>query len=549
MASAGSSKAGRAPSKNAAFGQTPRMRIPRNYFDLSHRRLMPADFGQLIPSLCLEVIPGDTFELGNHVMAHLQAMYAPVLDSAFIEFLYFFVPNRLTWPKVDEESGDDWETFRTRGVQGTNSAVVPRWNVSPGVHSKGSLWDYFGLPTWDANNFFATQFPDAIIPLDLPKRAYNKICNDWFLDETANTMLDITASEVVIRSSWAKDYFTSALPFAQRGISPALPLSGLGSAVFDGNVPLLWPAVSTSGFSGQPIEYNDDTDRHPRNVNSKYALELGVASKAAVGLEPGLDDNVVDMSSVAAGNMQQLRINIVLQQLLERNATGGIRYTEFLQHEFNVDPEDYRLQRSEFIGSYRQPVIFSEVVQTSAVDSEPTPLGNKAGHGISVNQGYVGKYTCKEEGYLIGIMRVMPVASYSQGIDKMWSRVSPYDFPLPAFAGLGEEMILNQEIMLLADGNNTDPFGFQARYNEMRFMRNSVHGIFRDELDYWHLGRRFTDRPSLDSTFINLTDEEAIELKRIFAVPSQPGFLVNVGNIVQAIRPLPAIATPGLSRV
>lgn len=527
-------KAGAAPSRNQAFNRVVRRQQPRNLFDLSHRRLMPVDFGQLIPSLVMEVIPGDTIELGNHVMAQLQSLFAPILDSAYLDVQYYFCPNRLTWDKVDS-SGDNWETFRTRGVSGTNSAVVPRWDVTGTRHGVGSLWDMLGLPTFSGSATFHTTFPDAIVPVALPLRAYNLIYNEWYRDETLNSEVSLD-QELILVGSWPKDYFTSALPFQQRGVAPALPISGFSSAV--------WPDSTFANGSGSPSPLPLDLTGA---VNDHRFFVAGTNQRD--NMANAFNANTVDFSDAATANINDLRLNAVLQQLLERNATGGVRYTEFLQHEFGVDPEDYRLQRPEFIGGYKQPVVFSEVIQTSANDTEPTPLGNKAGHGISVSQGYAGRYTCKEEGYIIGILRVMPVPSYQQGIDRFWSRVSPYDWPLPAFAGLGEQAVLNQELYLNADSLNVGIFGYQARYNEMRYMRSSVHGAFRDTLKYWHFGRIFSARPILNSTFVNLTSGEVGELNRVFQVPSQPGFLVNVGNIIRAVRPIPAIAVPGISRI
>ncbi|WNK14919.1 MAG: major capsid protein [Microvirus sp.] len=529
-----------APARNGAFQSVPAQNIHRGVFDLSHEKKLTFDFGQLIPTLCMEMVPGDIFEISNDVVVRFQAMIAPPLHQVDLSIHYFFVPNRLVWPKIDQ-SGNDWETFITGGVLGTNSAVMPRWNVNSGNHDVGSLWDYFGLPTWSTANNFTTQFPDAIQPIELPMRAYNLIWNEYYRDETLQTTIDpINLNNSLLYRNWTKDFFTSALPWTQRGTSPAFPVSGSTSAVWAASV---FPNATLTNPGALSISTTSNPDNR---IGNQTPTAIGAANTLGA-----FNANSVSLSGATTFTINDFRLNTVIQRLLERNARSGIRYTEFLQSNYGVHPHDARLQRPEYIGGIKQPVIFSEVLQTSNTTGAPTPPATMLGHGLTVGRNYAGKYRAEEFGYMMGIMSVMPVPSYQQGMEKKWLRTSKYDFFFPEFAGLGEQAVLNQELYLANDSANQTIFGYQGRYNEYRYQRNSVHGLFQSTLNYWHLGRIFSSRPALNSAFIALNANEltSTTLKRIFATPSQPGLLASVGNNIKAIRPIPEFGEPGLYRI
>jgi len=524
---------GNAPARNGAFQSVPGPRITRAQFDLSHEKKLTFDMGQLIPTCCLEMVPGDKFEISNDLVVRFQALLSPVLHQVDVSIHYFFVPNRLVWPKVDT-SGDDWESFITGGTDGLNSAVLPRWDVDEfaSCHNIGSLWDYFGLPTWEDTVKFSTKFPGAIAPLALPARAYYLIWNEYYRDETLQDVKIFESTQTLLTRSWAKDYFTSALPWQQRGQTPALPISGFSSAQ--------WPDSYDASYLNSNVTVAN---------NAAYA-RVGLSnSQAEENFAGFMDNNTVDLGEAITFDIADIRMASVVQRLLERNARSGVRYTEFLQSNFGVYPRDERLQRPEYIGGMKQPVIFSEVLQQSATASQPTPQGNQAGHALSVGRNYIGRYSCKEHGYIIGIMSAMPVPAYQQGIPKEWARVSKYDYYFPEFANLSEQAVLNQELYVAADGLNDDIFGYQSRYNEYRYVKNSVCGLFRTTLNYWHLGRIFDSRPALNSDFISLDSTEVTALKRVAAVTSQPLMLASVGNNIRAWRPMPEFSDPGIYRV
>lgn len=505
----------------------------RSMFDLSYNKKLTCDMGQLIPVMCDEMVPGDTFKVANQVVVRFQPLVAPIMHEVNVFVHYFFVPYRLIW--------DDWEEFITGGQEGTSTVVLPRW--APGTHSTttGSLWDYMGLPMVNMANPY---------PLAFPKRAYNLVWQEYYRDETLQDEWDdLSDNEEVMCRAWEKDYFTSALPWRQRGTSPSIPLSGTGTVDF--NLPAdfyasNYIADSTSAKlpvnAGAPAGTATLTVLRTPTTNSVNTVPIQ-AKLPATDFGNWLAYNSIDLSSITTFNVSDLRLAFQTQKWLERNARAGARYTEFLQAHFGVSPRDERLQRPEYVGGSKNPVIVSEVLQTGSTDAT-SPQGNMAGHGISAGRTYAGNYTASEFGVMLGIMSIMPRTAYQQGVDRQWLRETKYDFFFPEFVGLSEQAIINQELYAgTVENTNRGIFGFQGRYDEMRVKRSQVCGLMRTSpFSSWHLGRQFASLPTLSSEFITCTPSET---KRIFAVPSEPGLLVDFGNIIQAIRPLPYIAEPG----
>ena len=465
--------------------------------------------GQLIPVMCDEAIPGDIFKLGNQAVIRFQPLVAPVLHEVYVTTHYFFVPYRI----LDE----DFEDFITGGVDGAYSDPIPLWE--PTDTTVGSLWDFFGFPTGID--------PDGAYPIDYPRRAYNMVYNEYYRDETLQTEVALT-NETILNSNWLKDYFTSAQLSQQRGTAPALPISGTGSAIWDA------------------------ADFVANSLTGSYQGFTGVGTDPRFNTEPGtgianalafFNGNTIDFSTAATFDIADLRLAVQIQKFMERNQRAGVRYTEFLREHFGAHPRDERLQRPEYIGGSKTPVIFSEVLQTSSTDAT-SAQGNLAGHGLAVESQYCGTYRVQEFGLIIGVMRVMPVPAYSQGIDRQWLRRTRYDFPFPEFVNLSEQAIINAEICATdAFAHNQGIFGYQGRYDECRTKNNQICSQMRSTFDYWHLGREFNPAspPLLNSSFITCTPR-----KDIFAVPSEPGLIVSYGNIIHAFRPLPYIAEPGL---
>jgi len=523
---------------NSEKGRAP----ARSGFDLSHEKKFTCDMGQIIPVLCTAALPGDVFEIANSCVIRFQPMVAPILHQVDVETFYFFVPYRLL--------DDDFENFITKGVQGTYEGTIPLFDPAlfttpANVIATGELWDFLGFPL--------IQPPPEACPMDYPRRAYYKIWNEYWRDETLQTELDITAygtQHSILRAAWRKDYFTSALPWTQRGTAPALPVFGSASTTFD------MPYANAGGTNMNEVISLGTKTTDPgfgftitgSSAAASSAMEVQNDATDFQQLQDLLSDyNTIDGSAFTSVDISDFRLTLAMQVWMERNARGGARYTEVLQVHWGVTPNDARLQRPEFIGGTKNHAVISEVLQTSASDTEPTPQGNLAGHGIAVQSAGVGKYRVEEFGVIMGLMVVRPKSAYQDGINRQWLWRTAFDFPWPEFTGLSEQAIYNAEICAIpvaTDPDGTDnltAFGYTGRYNEMRYIPDMVCSEMRDTFDYWHLGRQFdpASPPALNASFI-----ECNPRKDIFSVQNVPGLLVSFGNHIKAIRPLPFLPIP-----
>ena len=491
----------------SVFSSVQANRPRRSSFNLSYEKKFDCDMGQLIPVMCDEVVPGDLFKIDNQVVCRLQPTLAPILQEVSVFVHYFFVPYRLL--------DDNWESFITGGTDGKDAYELPTWK--PTSVARYSLWDYFGFPTGITPQ-------DSFLPMKYPLYAYNYVYNEYYRDENLQDEVSLD-DEAVKRRAWRKDYFTSALPWQQRGTSPALPLSGnasVSSLTFDS------ASLKTVRGSDQ-FAY---VDRFGSQPFYGYALSN---SKVPV------NGSIVDLSNVATFDVSDLRLAFQVQKWMERNARSGVRYTEFLRSHFGVSPSDSRLQRPEYIGGSKSPMIVSEVLQTSQ-SSANSPQGTMAGHGIVAGESHICKYHVTEFGVILGLLSIMPKASYQQGINRQWLRRTRYDFYFPEFAHLSEQAVMNGELYYQNSPTaNSEIFGYQGRYDEMRCKSDMVCGALRDQLSYWHLGRIFDTPPKLNASFV-----ECNPSKRIFAVQNVPGVIVDYANIVTAVRPIPYSAEPGL---
>lgn len=485
----------------------------RSLFDLSYRKTFTCDMGQLIPIMCDEAVPGDVWEIGNEIVCRLQPMIAPVLHEINIYVHYYFVPYRLLW--------NLWESFITGGTNGTDASVLPRWVPSAPETAEGKLWDYMGFPTGSV--------PAGVSPMDFPRNAYNLIYNQYYRDENLQAEISLTNGNIMNRA-WEKDYFTSSLPWQQRGVAPALPISGTTSAIYSTNKTIEFPASSASN----PSSLGYDSVANVVNVAAKTTIEKAYLTTAK------LNANTVDLSGATTFDVSDLRLVFQIQKWMERNARAGVRYTEFLRAHYGVAPRDDRMQRAEYIGGSKSPMLISEVLQTAQTGT--TPQGNMAGHGLSADRTYIAKYNVEEFGLIMGIMSIMPRTAYAQRIDRQWNRTTKFDFYSPEFANLSEQDVIGAEVYGLGSAaENTAIFGYQGRYDEMRVKHSQFCGKMRSTYSYWHMGRIFTGTQLLNSSFIT-----SDPTKRIFASTSEPGCIVNVGNRIRALRPLPYMAEPGL---
>ena len=479
------------------------------------------DMGQLIPVMCDECIPGDVWKMGNQAIVRANPLVSPFLHHVDLVTHTFFVPYRLLW--------DGFEDYITSGEDGTDSSTIPTWDptpytpADPGPYAAngngvGSLWDYLGFPV--------EIDPEGARPVIFSQYAYNLIWNEFYRDENLQDEVLLTNEDILL-SNWEKDYFTSALTSTQKGTMPSLPISGTTSAEWD-----------SSDF----VQSNASTDTGFNTVSSDSRLWTGANATAFANAQSFFNANEVDLSVATSFDMSDLRLAIKIQIWMERNNRAGNRYTEFLKAHFGISPRDDRLQRPEYIGGSRSPIIISEVLQTSSTDVT-SPQGNLAGHGMGVNKSFTGTYRVKEFGCMMTIAKLIPKAAYQQGVNRQWIKETRYDFYFPEFANISEQAILNAEIFAKDNDSayNQTVFGYQGRYDEHRQKMNMVVSQMRDEFDHWHLARQWTagSPPTMNSDFL-----QCVPSKRVFATPSEPGFIVQFGNQNHVFRPMPRIAEP-----
>lgn len=538
-------------------------KVGRSVFDLSHVKRFTCDMGQLIPVYFDECVPGDTRKIGMQCVTRFQPLVAPILDSVDLTVHYFFVPTRLL---MDKE--EDWNTFLTGGKDGKDESVsLPSYGftyfdgssndnskpVAPfsnGIRDgKYSLWDYFGLPI--VNGVTSSSIRDVNHINGFCQRSYNLVWNEYYKDENLVDNVSLLNNTILYRA-WKKDYFTSALPWQQRGVAPALPLSGTVPVTFGNNKIV---SIYNNGDDALINYVGVDGQTYPGTLHvgsDGKVYSTAPHAGALTGINGYFSANgSIDLSNAATFDVATLRQCVQIQRWLELNARGGVRYTEFLRSHFGISPKDEVLGRPEYIGGTKSSIVISEVLQTSrTVDSTQTekgsPLGRLAGHGLGASSDYICTYTAKEFGYIIGIASWMPKPSYQQGVNRIFSRKTKFDFYFPEFAHLSEQAVTNGEVFATGTAKDSEIFGYQGAYNEMRYTPSFNCADMRDTFSYWHLGRIFQNAPKLNAGF--LTTNPAYDggiRKDIFASKTEPGLLVQFANIVKAIRPLPVYGTPG----
>lgn len=517
------------------FAEVPQVKRPRSQFKRVSRHKHTFDEGQLIPFYLDDVIPGDTFNLRASMFARLATPLYPIMDNMYLETFWFFVPNRLVWTNFVKQHGErlnpsDSVDYTTPVIDSTtiaaNSAV-------------GSLWDNFGLPMQ------GKQYLNKVSAL--PFRMYNLIWREWFRDQDLQSSPvvdtddgpDSLADYQIKRIGKFKDYFTTARPEPQKGPDVELPL-GTSAPVFSPNMPFDGNAAGNNLVN----VYNSAGNlRSIRTAGGGTALYGYTAAEGAGRLE-------ADLSAATAATVNEWREAVTIQQMYEIDMRGGSRFIEMIFNHYGVVNPDFRLQRPEFLGYNRSMVNIHPVAQTSQT-STGTPQGNLAAFGTvsSHGNGFVKSFT--EYGYVIGLLAVRSDLSYQEGLDRHWSRRTRFDYYYPAFANLGEQAVLNQEIWAnpSAATNNEAVFGYQERWAEYRFKTSKVTGLFRStasgSLDAWHLAEEFATLPTLGNTFI----QENAPVDRCIAVPAEPHFIFDslVENVTARVMPM--YSAPGLTRI
>lgn len=565
------------------FSDAPAMYMKRTKFDRSHVYKTTFNSGKLIPVFVDEVLPGDTTRMSVNYFARLATPIKPIMDNIYLDWFFFFVPNRLVW--------EHWQNFcfEQEDPDDSTDYVIPTVSATGNSNNAyiGSLWDFFGLPVNTSGNLSGISA--------LPFRGVYLIWNEWFRDENlqksvkiqkgdTNEVLDSARSAE--QPSWVftsgtsifpglacpprgkrHDYFTSALPWTQKGPGVSIGLAGTASIVdpSPGAGYLLHStgtqlaAVSAYGGSssssgGSRIASGSGSISFNRNLGSDFSTVGGFAGNTTSSITMSAqaastylgNDSYVDLDTSSIFTINSLRTAFQMQKFYERLARGGSRYTEVLRSFFGVVSPDARLQRPEFLGSFTKMVNVNPIAQTSATD-DTSPQGNLSAYGVTAAKFHGFTKSFVEHGYIFGFVCARADLTYQQGINKMWLRSTVYDFYWPTFAHLGEQAIELREIYAQGTEADATVFGYQERYAEYRYKPSQITGKFRSSvtggtLDKWHLSQFFTNAPTLNEEFI----VENPPIERIIAVPSEPEFLLDIGFRYTTVRPMPMFGTPGL---
>lgn len=557
---------------NFAFNPT-NIDISRSRFDRSHDVKTSFNAGRIVPFFLDEVVPGDTFRVKTHKVIRLSTLITPMMDSLFLDSYYFFIPHRLVWDHWVNLNGENDNSPWADPVQYS----CPQTTSPEGGWNVGTLADYLGLPTGVGNLSVSS----------LPFRSYVKVVNDWFRDEnlcnplyarkddTTTTGTNTASSDVTGCEEGAEcyiaakyhDYFTSALPSPLKNSEDiTIPLGSVAPVTpMLSNVPSkFYPKRDENHF--ESLRYGRDTD-----LGADFATNRNIVTDTLGYLRQRSDTSVSDsdlyghtltplnlwanLSDATAATINQLRLAFQVQKMYERDARGGTRYIEMIKSHFNVTSPDARLQRSEYLGGNRVPIVVNQVVQNS--ETATTPQGNVTAYSLTVDSNFDFNHSFTEHGYILGVMVARYHHSYQQGINRMWSRKFREDWYLPVFANLGEQIIANKEIfaqgssVVDAAGIPVDEkaFGYQERWAEYRYHPNQITGMMRSQyaqsLDSWHLGDDYSQLPTLSEGWIK---EDKANVDRVLAVSSEVSdqFIADIYVQADVVRPLPLYSIPGL---
>lgn len=559
------------------FSDAPAMYMKRTKFDRSHVYKTTFNSGKLIPVFVDEILPGDTTRMSVNYFARLATPIKPIMDNIYLDWFFFFVPNRLVW--------EHWQNFcfEQEDPDDSTDYVIPTVTATGNSDNAyvGSLWDYFGLPVNTSDNLSGINA--------LPFRGVYLIYNEWFRDENLQKSVKIQKGDTneVLNSARASeqpawvftsgsnivpglacpprckrhDYFTSALPWTQKGPGVSIGLAGTASIVDPSPVTGYFVAQSNADLGAAQLSEDGGVHSvYTGNGTLQYqgGYDVSIAGHSVNGsgasvvtAKPGSSwlskSAYADLDSSSIFTINSLRTAFQMQKFYERLARGGSRYTEVLRSFFGVVSPDARLQRPEFLGSFTKMVNVNPIAQTSATDGT-SPQGNLSAYGVTAAKFHGFTKSFVEHGYIFGFVCARADLTYQQGINKMWLRSTVYDWYWPTFAHLGEQAILLKEIYATGDTEQDNSvFGYQERYAEYRYKPSQITGKFRSSvidgnLDVWHLSQFFKNAPTLNEEFIL----ENPPIERIIAVPSEPEFLLDIGFRYTTVRPMPMFGTPGL---
>ena len=527
------------------FAEVPHADIQRSTFDRSHGLKTTFDAGELIPVYVDEALPGDTFSCNMTAFSRLATPIHPTMDNAFMDSHFFSVPIRLVWDDFEEFMGET-KTYTASGTARldetpdfTAATPIPPTITSPaGGELEGTLSDYFGIPTKHA----AIQFSA------LWHRAYNLIWNDWFRDENLQKFAvvstasgnDTTTNQLVLNRGKRHDYFTSALPWPQKGADVTLPLGTQAPVKGFATDNQTYSYTGVSGYTtgGNIASYAKAKAPNVDDANNAIWLEEDPDNT-------GYPNIYADLTNATSATINQLRLAFATQKFLEKQARSGSRYIEVIKGHFNVTSPDARLQRPEYIGGGSSSVNISPVAQTSSTDAT-TPQGNLSAIGTTVLSGHSFTKSFTEHSILMGLVSVRTDLTFQQGLNRMFSRETIYDYYWPTLSTIGEQAVLNKEIYADGSANDEGVFGYQSRYSEYRYKPSSVTGRFRSNattsLDTWHYAQEYSALPVLGQSWIQ---QGKANVQRTLAVASEPQFIFDSLFKLRCTRPMPVESIPG----
>lgn len=541
------------------YAQVPHAEIRRAKFQRDFNLLTTMNEGDLVPIYLDEVLPADTFKINLNALVRMATPLYPVMDNAYMDFYFFFVPARLLWKHFQNLMGQNDSTFwaeKTEYTTPVTTAPEGGWNV-------GTLADYFGIPTGVS----------GLKVNSLPFRAYAKVWNEWFRDEnlqqpvtqsmddttttgvnTGTSLSDAEAGGMPLKVCKYKDYFTSCLPSPQKAAEPVqLPMTG--------NAQIVWPNSAESMGDGEIFQNGgENLENIPTNTNMKLAASKknNKNGKSLVMFGGQTNTNEItystmlaDLSTVTSATINELRQAIAVQHIFERDARTGTRYKEILKGAWGVTSPDARLDRSEYIGGHRMPINVNQVIQTSSTDST-SPQGNTGAYSMTTLSRNMCTYSATEHGYVLGLAAIRVDHSYQQGLSRLWTRSTRFSYYDPMLANLGEQAVLNQEIYAQGKPQDEEVFGYQEAWADYRYRTNMVtsemRSTYAQTLDAWHYADKYGALPTLSSSWIK---EGTENIDRTLAVQSSNShqFICNFFYEQAWTRPMPIYSVPGIDTI